>query len=286
MFPRSGGDKVYLEFVYRYPRFLVSTLIAVQAVLLGFSASNCVVFARYTLFAFGLAYPGGGGDGGQETLSKGLAVGLLTFVTLLHGRFLRTGIHIQNVLGWVKIFLVIGMAFTGVWVILFRQNHHHHGHFDINNIAVNSKDTINTATLWDDLWKNSNWNYSLLSTSLFKVFYSYAGLNNVNNVLSEVRDPVRTLKTVGPAALLTACALYLLANVSYFLVVPIDEIKESGELVAALFFERVFGVNVGRRLLTLAIAVSAAGNVLVVTFALVRKKNLIFIYLSCIHYTI
>jgi amino acid permease len=52
MLPRSGGDKVYLEFTYRHPRFFASTLVAVQAVLLGFTASNCIVFGEYVLYAF------------------------------------------------------------------------------------------------------------------------------------------------------------------------------------------------------------------------------------------
>lgn len=110
----------------------------------------------------------------------------------------------------------------------------------------------------------------MLATSIFKVIYSYAGLNNVNNVLNEVNNPVRTIKTVCPAAFVTAGSLYLLANLSYFLVVPIDEIKDSGELVAALLFERLFGPHVGKIIFPLAIALSAAGNVMVVTFSLVR----------------
>lgn len=50
MLPRSGGDNVYLEFIYDRPRFLASTIIAVQAMLLGFTASNCVIFVKYILF--------------------------------------------------------------------------------------------------------------------------------------------------------------------------------------------------------------------------------------------
>jgi amino acid transporter len=84
-----------------------------------------------------------------------------------------------------------------------------------------------------------------------------------------VKDPVRTLKTVVPAALLTACLLYLLVNFAYFSVVPLQEMKDSGEMIAALFFERVFGHHFGKTILPLAIAVSAAGNVMVVTFTLV-----------------
>ncbi|RAK80176.1 putative methionine permease [Aspergillus fijiensis CBS 313.89] len=257
MLPRSGGDKVYLEYTYPRPRFLASTLIAVQAVLLGFTASNCIVFAKYTFFAFNVEP--------TELQHKVLALGLITFVTIMHGFFLRTGIWVQNVLGWLKIFLVGAISLTGIWVILVRP--------PSETDASVGDERGSVFSSWDSLWEDSNWSWNLLSTSLFKVIYSYAGLSNLNNVMNEVRDPVRTLKTVCPAALLTAGALYFLANVSYFLVVPIEEIKNSGELVAALLFERLFGNQIGRTLLPLAIAISAAGNVMVVTFALARVNQ-------------
>ncbi|KAL4901171.1 hypothetical protein BDW74DRAFT_187827 [Aspergillus multicolor] len=248
MLPRSGGDKVYLEYTYPKPRFLASTLVAVQAVLLGFTASNCIIFAKYTVFAFG-----GEGD---ELTHKLFAAGLLTLITIVHGCFRQTGIAIQNVLGWLKIFLIGSISLTGIWVILLRPA------------------GVETGIMvWDTLFEGSNWSWNLLSTSLFKVMYSYAGLNNVNNVLSEVHDPIRTIKTVCPSALLTSGLLYLLANASYFLVVPLDEIKQSGELVAALLFDRLFGPRIGGTLFPLAIAVSAAGNVMVVTFALARVNQ-------------
>ncbi|KAJ5105810.1 methionine permease [Penicillium alfredii] len=257
MLPRSGGEKVYLEYTYPRPRFLASCLVAAQAVILGFTASNCIVFAKYTLFAFNIE--------STEFQHKALAVGLLTIITIIHGRFLRTGIWIQNVLGWVKIFLIGAMSLTGIWVILLRL---YGGPAHISPGAAR-----NSPIVWDTIWEGSNWSWNLLSTALFKVIYSYAGLNNVNNVLNEVHDPVKTLKTVCPSALFTAGGLYFLANISYFLVVPLEEIKSSGELVAALLFERLFGDHIGRTLLPLAIAISAAGNVMVVTFALARVNQ-------------
>lgn len=228
-------------------------MVAVQAMLLGFTASNCIIFAKYTLFAFSVE--------STDLQQKALAVGLLTTVTIIHGCFMKTGIAIQNALGWAKLFLIGAMSLTGVWVLLL------HIFGDAINVSPGAE--TNTAISWEYLWEGSNWSWSLLSTSLFKVIYSYAGLNNINNVLHEVKDPVRTLKSVCPTALLTAGGLYLLANLSYFLAVPLEEIKESGELVAALLFQRLFGEHVGRTLFPLAIAISAAGNVMVVTFALV-----------------
>ena len=43
MFPRSGGEKVYLEAVYKKPKFLATIIFTMNAILLGFSASSCIV---------------------------------------------------------------------------------------------------------------------------------------------------------------------------------------------------------------------------------------------------
>lgn len=43
MFPRSGGEKVYLEAVYRRPKHLATVIFAANAIILGFTASNCIV---------------------------------------------------------------------------------------------------------------------------------------------------------------------------------------------------------------------------------------------------
>ena len=251
MLPRSGGDKVYLEFVYHRPRFLASTMIAVYAVLLGFTASNCVVFSRYVLFALGWEERGG------ALLKKGVAVALLSGITVLHVVFPRAGVRLQDGMGWAKIALVVFMILSGLYAILLRPQS-----------FPGARDQL----AWGNLWEGSVWNWGIVSTSLFKVFYSYAGLDNVNNVLNEVRDPVRTVRSVTLTALATACGMYFLVNVAYLLVVPVDEIRGSGELIAALFFERVFGVSVGRRVLPLAVAISVAGNVLVVAFAMVSLQ--------------
>ena len=251
MLPRSGGEKVYLEFMYRRPRFLASTIVAVHAVLLGFTASNAIVFGQYTLFALDI----------EPTAfsQRMLAVGMLTVITIIHGCFLKTGIFIQNVLGWVKILVMVSMVFAALATFFFHSAS-----------PSNSAPTVNLLS-WDEIWKDSNWNWGIISTAIFKVSYTYAGYANVNNVMNEVKDPVRTLKSVAPAALLSIFVFYLSLNLAYFLVMPLDEIRESGQLIAALFFQKLFGEAVGRIVLPLLIAVSAFGNVMVVTFTLVSS---------------
>ena len=43
MIPRSGGEKVYLEGVYKKPKFLATVIFAMKAILLGFTAAGCIV---------------------------------------------------------------------------------------------------------------------------------------------------------------------------------------------------------------------------------------------------
>lgn len=55
----------------------------------------------------------------------------------------------------------------------------------------------------------------------------------------------------------------LLVNVAFFAVVPKQELIESKRLVAAIFFEKMFGEAAGRAI-SVIIAISAIGNVLAV----------------------
>lgn len=248
MLPRSGGEKVYLEFTYPRPRFLASTIVATQAILLGFTASNCIIFSQYVHWALDLEQ--------RDVSRKLLAAALMTVITIIHGCFYKMGIRIQNFLGWIKVGLVTFMVFSALYVVLFKPDQ-------------TEPRQVQATERWNDLWEDTDWSFGTIATSLFKIFNSYTGLHNLNYVLNEVRDPVRTLKSVSITALLSACLLYLLTNLAYVAVVPVQQIKDSGQLVAALFFEQTFGENIGRRFLPLVVALSAAGNVMVVTFALV-----------------
>ncbi|KAJ6260026.1 hypothetical protein Dda_5671 [Drechslerella dactyloides] len=116
-------------------------------------------------------------------------------------------------------------------------------------------------------FEGSVWGWGSMSTALLKITYAYSGYASANDVMNEIRNPVRTLKTATRAALATVCLMYLFVNLAYFSVVDGEDIKNSGELIAGLFFERVFGKNFGRRVLSLAVAISTAGNVMAGLFS-------------------
>jgi len=61
---------------------------------------------------------------------------------------------------------------------------------------------------------------------------SFVGYSNANYVLSEVRDPVRTIKRAAPLAMVAVTTMYMLINIGYFGVVSKADILSSKQIVA------------------------------------------------------
>ncbi|KAI0063748.1 high affinity methionine permease [Artomyces pyxidatus] len=247
MFPRSGGEKVYLEAVYKRPRYLATVVFAANAILLGFTADGCLVFAQNIVIA-------AGHDASLWTL-RGIGLGALFFVTFLHGLTPRLGIYLMNILSLFKIVILLFIVVTG-WVVLS-------GKTRIKDPHANFRDAFAGSS------RSSN-DYA---TAMFKVLYAYEGWNNVNYVLNEVKTPVRTLKIAGPLGLAITSALYMFANIAFFAVATKEEILDSGVTVASLFFNNVFG-ETAQKALTVFIALSIhlchTSNVITVTFSSAR----------------
>ncbi|KAF8169222.1 amino acid transporter [Pholiota molesta] len=246
MFPRSGGEKVYLEAVYKKPKFLATVIFAANAILLGFTASGCIVFANNILVAAGHA--------ADRWVVRGIALGVIFFVTLLHGLTPRIGVLLMNTLSVFKIVILLFVVISG-WVVLSGKTHIKDPHANFRNAFAGSSHSSNDY-----------------ATATFKVLNAYAGWSNINYVLNEVKDPIRTLKIAGPLGLGICAVLYLLANVAYFAAATKQEIRASGVTVAALFFGNVFG-NKAERALSVIVALSALGNVITVTYAASRVNQ-------------
>ncbi|OKL62164.1 hypothetical protein UA08_02162 [Talaromyces atroroseus] len=210
MIPRSGGEKNYLEAVYKKPKLLISIVFAVQAIALGFTASGCVVFAEYILEAANAAV--------TEWAKRGIAIGVIVFITLFHTFLPKWGVRGMNLLTIMKIVLLLFIVVTG-WVVLAG------GVSSIPDPHASFKNAFAGST------SSSN----LYASALYKVLNSYAGWSNAMYVLNEVKNPVRTMKIAGPLGLLICGVLYVLANISYYAAATPDEIAASGVTVAGYF---------------------------------------------------
>ncbi|USW57467.1 Putative amino acid/polyamine transporter I [Septoria linicola] len=246
MIPRSGGEKVYLEAAYKRPKLLATTVFAFQIVLLGFTASGCIVFTQYVYAAAGKT--------ADEWEKRGVAILVITFICSLHAFVPNFGVRFMNGIGVIKVVVLFFIVVTG-WAVLGGGTKVEDPHASFRNSFAG---TSSSGYEW--------------SNSLFKVLNSFAGYTNAAYVLNEVKNPVRTLKIAGPLGLGICGVFYLLANVAYFAAATPEEVAKSGVTVASLFMEKVFGSS-GQKAISVLIATSAFGNVMTVTFAQARVNQ-------------
>ncbi|KAI0043577.1 high affinity methionine permease [Auriscalpium vulgare] len=240
--PRSGGELTYLSYLYTRPRYLAIAMYAAYAVSMPWPAGNATVFGEYILNAAGKDV--------TRWNQRGIAIACIAFAFIMHSRFLKCGLRLQNVLGVIKLGILLLIAISGFAALAGaiklpedQKPHNFHHAFEGTNSNANA-----------------------FVSGLYNVIWSFIGYSNVNYALSEVRNPVRTLKRAGPIAMASVTVVYILVNVAYFAAVPKADILTSGRTVAALYFRNMFGHN-AEKALSVFVALSALGNVLAVLFA-------------------
>ncbi|KAK7226991.1 hypothetical protein V2G26_014994 [Clonostachys chloroleuca] len=251
--PRSGGEKNYLERVYRKPKYLATCVLASQMILLGFSSGNALAFGRYILYASGWSSV----DGWP---ARGIAIVCVTFAVALHATLPKWGVRLFNVLGVFKVGVVLFIIFAGFAALAGRRLVPDPHNFD-NSFAIEVGDGYGGGGVY------------AYSNALLNIIYSYKGWENANYVVSELKNPRKTLAIAAPLAVGGVTILYLLANVAYFAAIPKSDLAKSEVLVAALFFKNVFGDSAAARSLPVFVCLSNLGNVLAVSFAHARLNQ-------------
>jgi amino acid transporter len=222
-------------------------MLAAQMVLLGFSSGNALAFGRYVLFASGSSVADG-------WTARGIGIACITFAVALHSLLPNWGMRLINALGIFKVFILVFIAFSGFAALaghrLVEDPHNFDNAFDLSN---------QTAYGGGDAYS--------YSSALLNIIYSYKGWENANYVLSEIKNPKRTLKVAAPLAVGGVTVLYVLANVAYFAAISKQDLAESEVIVAGIFFRNVFGPGQAAKALPVFVALSNLGNVLAVSFA-------------------
>ncbi|KAG0706668.1 APC amino acid permease [Suillus ampliporus] len=234
--PRSGGEKTYMEYIYRRPRFMITCFYAIYGLLIGWLSASSVVFG--------------------ECKFHSLLVALLcsTFCLVIHGAFLNYGLKLQNALGVFKLFVLLIIAVSGLFSLA-----------GVPGFAVRAGYEIPHNFTWSSFWEGSDTGLNAFVTGMYNVIWSYIGYSNANYALSEVRDPIRTIKRAAPLAMVLVAVAYMSVNVAYFAVVSKQDMLGGGTMAAALFFRNIFGPAT-ERILSVVIALSALGNIMSILF--------------------
>lgn len=261
---RNGGEKNYLEYVFTKPKFLATAMYAAYTVLLGWAASNSVVFGEYILNAADVEV--------SRWNQRGIGLACITVAFLIHATAVKWGLRLQNLLGVVKLVIILFVIVAG-WVALA-------GHVKIDPPPHSFSNAFEGTTgsgygivmaLYNVIW--SFIGYSNANYVSFRPFtlqpgedLYLPGIGLMDQALSETKNPVRTLKIAAPLAIGSVGVFYILCNIAYFAAVPKSQFLSSGQTVAATFFGNMFGAR-AEKVMSVFVALSAFGNVLSVIFS-------------------
>lgn len=266
--PRSGGERVYLERIFRKPYMLSTCMFMSYTVLLGFSTPNAIVLGEHALYVTGAA-----DNKWAVRLIAVLAVSILCYV---HARHPRVGLSLINVLGAAKVLILVVVVVSGAAGGFLGVGAERETMLEGRRLDLAMAGDVPSSTAqrnFHAIWEGSSTQPYDYATALLKVLYCFRGYSTANQVLSDVRNPVRTLKIAAPVALTLISIAYFATNIAFFLVVDKDEFRSAGVVVAGVFFRKVFGDGPGAHILPLFVVVSAAGNIAATSFAQARVNE-------------
>jgi APA family basic amino acid/polyamine antiporter len=230
--PRTGGYFVYIRAAWgRLPAFLYgwSELTLIRAAALGGIATT---FAQYALR--GLGYDPALAP--YDSYAHWLAAATIGAIAVINVVGVRWGALIQNTTTLAKyggLVIIILLAFA---IGLPETGGHYTPAVPAGSISV-----------------------SAFGLALVSVLWAYDGWGDLAKVSGEVKDPRRNLPRALLLGTLAIIAIYVMANIAYLAVLPVEEMRRA-PLVAANVAERLIG-PLGVTLVSLTVLLSTFGSV-------------------------
>ncbi|KAI1437299.1 amino acid permease-domain-containing protein [Xylaria sp. CBS 124048] len=237
--PLNGGAQVYLSKIMGELAGFLFTWVAVLVLKPGSAAIIAIIMGEYLVRAF----IGAEAEHINPWISKGVGLAGLFVIALLNSVSTRLGTRINDTLMFLKFIALIGVTVVGIVVA-------------ITGFSTSGKANIE--------WKTHQWfegtstDGSHWAVALYAGLWAYDGWDNTNYVVGEFRNPSRDLPRVIHTAMPLVIIGYMLANFSYFLVLP-KEILNSTNTVAVAFGNKVFGTG-GALVFALIVSASCFGS--------------------------
>ncbi|KAL2152429.1 hypothetical protein VTH82DRAFT_5613 [Thermothelomyces myriococcoides] len=236
--PLNGGPQVYLSKIFGELAGFLFTWVAVLVLKPGGAAIVAIIMGEYLV----RAVIGAEAETVNVWVNKSVALAGLAFVIFLNCVSTRLGTRMNDMLMFLKFVALLGVTVIGIVVAA---------------TGFSSSGPANRD------WKDHPWfegtkmDASEWAVALYAGLWAFDGWDNTNYVVGEFRNPSRDLPRVIHTAMPLVIASYLLANISYFLVLPLDTIN-STNTVAVMFGAKVFG-RAGALILALIVSASCLG---------------------------
>ncbi|KAF6808903.1 amino acid transporter [Colletotrichum sojae] len=236
--PLNGGAQVYLAKIMGEMAGFLFTWVAVLVLKPGSAAIISIIMGEYLV----RAAIGAEAESLSPWVNKAVAMVGLILVTLMNCVSTKLGTKVNDWLMFLKFVALLGVTVIGIVV------------------AITGKTFTGKANLE---WKTHEWfsdtsnDLSNWAVALYAGLWAYDGWDNTNYVVGEFRNPSRDLPRVIHTAMPLVILSYVLANVAYFLVLPIAAVNTSNT-IAVQFGAKVFG-PVGSLVLALIVSASCFG---------------------------
>lgn len=265
--PRSGGERIYLERMFKKPYMLATCMFMAYAVLLGFSTPNAIVLGEYVLYALDIEV--------NRWNVRAIAVATVSCLCYTHAKHPKIGLYLINIFGVMKMLMLAIVVLSGFagGILGTRADREMLTTRRMDPLFTDAVPQSTAQQNFSNIWAGSSTQPYDYATALLKIIYCFRGYSTANQVLSDVKNPVRTLKVAAPVALTLISLAYLAINVAFFLVVDKDDLRSAGVVTAGIFFRNVFGPGIGARFLPMFVIISAAGNIAATSFVQARVNE-------------
>ncbi len=286
MFPKAGGNYIYLRegisplfgYLYGWTLFVVIQTGTIAAVAVAFARFSSVLFPWLTPDVFlgtTLHFPQPIGDIAVGLSAQRIfAIVSIALLTWINVRGVRTAAVIQTTLTTIKTAALAGLILLGITI-------------GRNALAI-------AANFGANFWSGGGLTLAILpvvGAAMVGSLFSMDAWNNVGFASGELKNPEKDLPFAMAAGVLTVTTLYVLANVAYLVVLPVDAIAHAPQdRVGTAALQAMFGAP-GLYIMAIAIMISTFGcnNGLILSGARVyyamARDNLFFKSAANLHPT-
>ncbi|QPG73303.1 hypothetical protein FOA43_000613 [Brettanomyces nanus] len=236
---RSGAQVVYLEQAYPNPKFMVPVMYAAVSVTLSYITSSASSFAQYV-------FKGANYDA-TSWQQRGLSVVPLLLAASLVALNTKWCMRLNNLIGFSKVIFILFVSFSGFAAL------------------AGSTKAPKDHSIFHNAWEGTTRDGNDISNALLKVIFSFGGTPYAFGVVAEThpKNTIRTYKYFVPFTLFLIFILYILCVTAYYAGIGNkEEITKTGNLVAAVYFQKIFGNESAVRAMCAFVALSSFGHLL------------------------
>ncbi|PKS05323.1 hypothetical protein jhhlp_008697 [Lomentospora prolificans] len=236
--PLNGGAQVYLSKIFGEIAGFLFAWVAVLVLKPGSAAIIAIIMGEYLV----RAVIGPEAENISPWVSKSVAIVGLALVTFFNCVSTKLGTRINDMLMFLKFVALLGVTIIGIVVA-----------------ATGFSSSGEASRDWKDhpWFEGTSKDASSWALALYAGLWAYDGWDNTNYVVGELRRPTRDLPRVIHTAMPLIILSYVLANVAYFLVLPLESI-DATNTVAVMFGAKVFG-SIGSFVFALIVSASCLG---------------------------